>query len=110
MTTERELCRVLTTTLHVPDVDRWGEHLEARKLLPGPDHEVCALDAAIMLGAVVAAPRPEDAPLAVVTLADLPLAFVERRVGSARFPTWVPGKEVMTDIEAQRKPRRKGAR
>ncbi len=105
MTTTRELCRVLSTTLHLPGIERWAEQLVSREFLPGPDHEVCALDAAIMLGAIAAAPRPEDAPLAVVTLADLPLAFVERRVGSARFPTWVPGKAVMQDIEAQRKQR-----
>ncbi len=91
MTTTHELCRVLETALHVPDVIRWAEALVARELLPGLDHKVYALDAALLLGAVVAAPRPEDAPLAVVALADLPLVFVERRVGSARFPTWVPG-------------------
>ncbi len=102
----RELCRVLATALHVPGVDRWAEQLVSREFIPGLDHKVYALDAALLLAAVVAAPRPEDAPLAVVTLADLPLAFVERRVGSARFPTWVPGKEVMKDIEAQRKQRR----
>ena len=28
-------CRVLSTALHTPDVDRWAEHLEARELLPG---------------------------------------------------------------------------
>ncbi len=77
MTTTRELCHVLSATLHLPDVDRWGEHLEARELLPSPDHEVCALDAALLLAAVVAAPRPADVPLAVVTLADLPLIDIE---------------------------------
>jgi len=83
MITVRELCRVLTTALHVAGVERWAEQLVDRELLPGPDHKVTALDAALLLGAVVTAPRPEDAPLVVVTLA----------------------KAVMTDIEAQRKQR-----
>ena len=91
MTTTRELCRVLSATLHLPDVDRWAEHLVAREFLPGLDREVCDFDAALLLGAVVAAPNPADAPRVVVMLADLPLAFVERRVGSAKNPTWVPG-------------------
>ncbi len=91
MTTVRELCRLLSATLHLPDVECWAKHLIRRELLPGLDHEVTALDAALLLGAVVAAPRPEDAPLAVATLAGLPLAFVERRVGSVKFPTWTPG-------------------
>ncbi len=98
MTTTHELCRILATALHVPDVDRWAAHLGARELLPGLDHEISALDAALLLAAVAAAPRPEDAPRVVVTLSDLPLAFVERKVGSAKFPTWVPGTD--DDIEA----------
>ncbi len=61
MTTVRELCRVLATALHVPGVDRWAEQLVSREFLPGLDHEVTALDAALLLAAVVAAPRP-DAP------------------------------------------------
>ncbi len=73
----RELCRVLAPALHVPGVDRWAEELENRELLLGLDHEVTALDAALLLAAVVAAPRPADAPLAVVTLADLPLIDIE---------------------------------
>ncbi len=77
MTTIRELCRILGTVLHVPGVDRWAEELENRELLPGLDHEVTALDAAQLLAAVVAAPRPEDAPLVVVTLANLPLIEIE---------------------------------
>ncbi len=93
MTTLHNLCRVLATALHVPGVDRWAEHLVRRELLSGPDHEANALDAALLLAAVVAAPHPEDAPRVVVALADLPLAFVERRVGSAKFPTWVPGTD-----------------
>ena len=98
MTTTRELCRLLSATLHVPGVDRWAEQLGSRELLPDADHEVNALDAALLLAAVVAAPRPADAPRVVVTLADLPLVFVERRVGSAKFPTWLPGDD--DDIEA----------
>ncbi len=54
----RELCRVLAPALHVPGVDHWAEELENRELLPGLDHEVTALDAAVVLGAVAAAPRP----------------------------------------------------
>ena len=91
MTTTLDLCRVLAPALHVPGVDRWAEQLVSRELLPGLDREVYALDAALLLMAVVAAPRPADAPRVVVMLADLPLAFVERRVGSAKLPTWVPG-------------------
>ena len=134
----RELCRLLSATLHISGVDRWAEQLVDRELLPGVDHDICALDAAILLAVVVAAPQPEDAYRVVVTLADLPLAFVERKVGRGNFPTWVPGtaddidemfgdpledlgdlkrglldiwteerntyaKEVMQDIEAQRR-------
>ncbi len=98
MTTVRELCRVLTTTLHVPDIHRWGEHLVARELLPGLDHEVTALDAALVLAAVVAAPRPEDAPLVVVTLPDLPRMSTRRRVGGPEFETWTRGTDA--DIAA----------
>ncbi len=77
MTTTRVLCRALSATLHLPGVDRWAEQLVSRELLPGLDHEVTALDAALLLAAVVAAPRPEDAPLVVVTLANLPLIDIE---------------------------------
>ncbi len=89
----RELCRALSATLHLPDVDHWAEHLEARELLPGLDHEVYALDAALLLMAVAAAPRPADAARVVITLAGLKPVFVERKVGSAKFPTWVPGTD-----------------
>lgn len=91
MTTIRQLCRVLSATLHISGVERWAEQLVDHELLPDLDHQICALDAALLLGAVVAAPRPEEASLAVATLAGLPLVFVERRVGSAKNPTWVPG-------------------
>ncbi len=94
----RELSRVLSATLHLPGVDRWADQLGDRELLPGLDHEANALDAALLLAAVVAAPRPADAPRVVATLADLPLAFVERKIGSAKSPTWVPGTD--NDIEA----------
>ena len=93
MTTVRELCRLLSETLHVPNVERWAEQLVRREILPGLDHEILAFDAALLLAAVVAAPCPADAPRAVATLADLPLTFVERRVGSAKSPTWVPGTD-----------------
>jgi len=36
----RELCRLLSATLHLPDVERWAEQLVDRELLPGLDHEV----------------------------------------------------------------------
>ena len=42
MTTTRELCRLLSATLHIPGVDRWAEQLGSRELLPGLDHEVYA--------------------------------------------------------------------
>ncbi len=70
MTTTRELCRLLSATLHLPGVDRWAEQLGSRELLPGLDHEVDATDDALLLMAVVAAPRPADAPRVVATLAD----------------------------------------
>ncbi len=89
MTPLRELCRVLATALHVPGVERWAEQLIRRELLPGLDHEVYAIDAALLLVAVVAAPRPADAPRVVVTLADLPLVSTRRCVGSAELETWV---------------------
>ncbi len=73
MTTVRELCRVLATALHVPSVERWADQLVSCELQQGIDHKVYALDAELLLAAVVAAPRPADAPLVVVTLADLPL-------------------------------------
>ncbi len=83
----RELCRLLSATLHLPGVDRWAEQLVSRELLPSLDREVYALDAALLLMAVVAAPRPEDAPLAVITLADLPLVRRSgRRPADGRKP------------------------
>ena len=80
MTTTRELCCTLSATLHLPSVGRWAEHLEARELLPGLNHDVCDFDAALLLASVAAAPNPADAPR-VVTYA----------------------KEVMQDIEKQRR-------
>ena len=94
MITTRELCRLLSVTLHIPDVDRWAEQLIDCEYLLGFDHEVYALDAALLLLAVVAAPRPADAPRVVVTLADLRLVFVERRKDDgAKLPTWEPGSD-----------------
>ncbi len=94
----RELCRLLSATLHLPGVDRWAEQLVDRELLPGLDHKGAALDAALLLAAVVAAPRPEDAPLVVVTLANLPLISTRRWVGSAEIETWARGTDA--DIAA----------
>ena len=84
----RELCRLLSATLHVPDIGHWAERLVDRELLPGLDSEVTALDAALLLMAVVAAPRPEDAPHAVVTLADLPRMSTMCRVPGPEIETW----------------------
>ncbi len=53
MTTTRELCRLLSATLHIPGVDRWAEQLGSRELLPGLDHELYALDAARTAIAVI---------------------------------------------------------
>ena len=87
----RELCCLLSATLHLPDIERWAERLVDRELLPSLDHEVTALDAALLLMAVVAASRPTDASRVVVMLANLPLVFVESKVGRGNYPTWVPG-------------------
>ncbi len=89
----RELCQVVGAALHVPDVERYAARLVRRGLLPRAGCEVGAPDAALLLAAVAAAPRPADAPRAVATLADLPLAFVERKPGSARFSTWMRGTD-----------------
>ncbi len=84
----RELCRLLSATLHIPGVERFAARLVRCGLLPRAGCEVYALDAALLLMAVVASPRPADAPRVVVTLV----------------------KEIMLDIEVQRKQRRKAAR
>lgn len=89
----RELCHLLSATLHLPGVERWAEQLVRRELLPGVDHGINALDAALLLAAVVAAPNPEDAPRVVVTLADLPLTFLESRIGTVKSPIWARGTD-----------------
>ncbi len=86
----RELCRLLSAKVHLPGVERWAEQLINRGLLPGLGHKVCTLDAAVLLAAVVAAPRPEDAPRVVVALANLPRMSSRRRVGSPEIETWDP--------------------
>jgi hypothetical protein len=93
MTTTRELCCTLSATLHLPGVDRWAEHLENRELLPGLDHEVTAIDAALLLAAVVAAPDPADAPRVVVALAALPRMSTMRRVDGPEIETWARGTD-----------------
>ncbi len=98
MTTTDDLCRLLSATLHLPDVERWAEQLVRRELLPGPDHEINALDAALLLAAVAAAPRPEDAPRVVVALADLPRMSTMRRVDGPEIETWARGTDA--DIAA----------
>ncbi len=70
MTTTRELCHLLSATLHLPGVDRYAARLVRRGLLPRAGCKVYALDAALLLMAVMAAPRPADAPRVVATLAD----------------------------------------
>ncbi len=57
MTTTRELCRALSATLHFPDVDAWAEHLDRCEFLPGLDREVSDFGAALLLAAVVTAPK-----------------------------------------------------
>ncbi len=57
MNTTRTLCRALSAALHVPGVERWAEQLGRRELLPGLDHEVYALDAALLLAATGARDR-----------------------------------------------------
>ena len=94
----RELCHVLSATLHLPDVDRWAERLAECEFLPAFDHKVYALDAALLLGAVVAAPRPEDAPLVVATLASLPRMSTMRCVDGPEIETWARGTDA--DIAA----------
>ena len=94
----RELCRLLSATLHLPGVERWAEQLGDHELLPGFDHEVGALDAALVLAAVVVAPNPEDAPHAVVTLAGLPRMSTMRRVDGPEIETWARGTDA--DIAA----------
>ncbi len=54
----RELCRLLSETLHVPNVERWAARLVRRGLLPRSGFEVDAIDAAVLLLAAMAAPRP----------------------------------------------------
>ena len=68
----RELCRLLSATIHVPNVDHWAEQLCDREFLPSLDHEVTALDAAIMLGAIAAAPRPAEAATGGPLMAETP--------------------------------------
>ena len=79
--TLRELCNPLGETLHLPGVERWAARLVRRVLLPRSGCEVNALNVAL-LPAVVAAPRPADAACVIVTLAEPPLVFVDRKVGS----------------------------
>ena len=98
MITTREICRVLATTLHLPGVDRWAEQLVSRDLLPGLNHKVYALDAALLLAAVAVAPNPEDALHAVVTLADLPRMSTMCRVDGPEIETWARGTDA--DIAA----------
>ena len=121
MTAVRELCRILATALHLPGVDRWAEQLGSHELLPGLDHDAYALDAALLLAAVVAAPRPADAPLGSSQGLSLSASRMRRRSSSVtgsraggqgheieeiRWLTIMErnkhAKAVVQDIEAQR--------
>ena len=93
-----ELCRLLSATLHVPNVERYAARLVRRGLLPRSGCEVSALDAALLLTAVVAAPRPADAARVVVTLANLPRMSTMRRVDGPEIETWARGTDA--DIAA----------
>ncbi len=79
--TLRELCKLLGETLHLPGVGRWAARLVRRVLLPRSGCEGNALDVALLL-AVVAALGPAETVCVVVTLAELPLVFVDRKVGT----------------------------
>ena len=98
ITDTRQLCRAVGAAVHTPDVERYAARLVRRGLLPSAGCKVGAIDAALLLLAVAAAPRPADAPHVVVTAAGLPLAWVDRRFGTAKSPTWVPGTDA--DIAA----------
>ncbi len=93
MITTRDLCRVLSATLHIPDIERWAEQLVSRELLPGMDRKVYGLDAALLLAGVVAAPRPEDAPHAIATLASLPRLSTMCRVDGPEIENWARGTD-----------------
>ncbi len=97
MTTVRELCRVLSATLHLPDTRPWVDQLVARELLPGLDHKVTTLDAALLLRAVVAAPNHADTPRVVVALANLPRMSTMRRVDGPEIETWARGAKRADD-------------
>ena len=81
----RELCRLLGETLHVPGIERWAARLVRQGLLPRSGHEVDAFDAAVLLLAIMAAPRPADAARAVVTVAGLPLISADNEDVAAMF-------------------------
>ena len=98
MTTTLGICRVLSAMLHLPDVDRWAEHLGSRGLVPGLDDAISSHDAALLLAAVVAAPNSADASRVVVALANLPRMSTMRRVDGPEIETWARGTD--TDIAA----------
>lgn len=91
--TIRELCSVIGSALHVPDVQRWAAPLVRAGLLPRAGAEVDVSAAAVLLLAVAAAPDPKDAPRIVAGLGALPLLCLERNDGSLAFEKWAPATE-----------------
>ena len=91
--TIRDLCAVIGSALHIPDVQRWAAPLVRAGLLPRAGAEADASDAAVLLLAVAAAPDPKDAPRVVAGLGALPLLCLERNDGGLAFERWTPPTE-----------------
>ncbi len=99
MTTTRELCRQLSATLHLPNVDRWAEQLGSRELLPGLDHEVYALDVARTAIAVIETGSLEAQD---DDYGDIPFeAAAEQAEDDRADATGQPGPAVEPGIEGQ---------
>ena len=88
--TIRDLCAVIGSALHIPDVQRWAAPLVRAGLLPRARSEADASDAAVLLLAVAAAPDPKDAPRVVTGLGTLPLLCLERNDGGLALEKWAP--------------------
>ena len=89
----RELCTVIGSALHIPDVQRWAASLVRAGLLPRAGAEADASDAAVLLLAVAAAPEPKDAARVVAGLGALPLLCLERNDGGLALEKWAPATE-----------------
>lgn len=87
----RDLCRLLSRTLHVP-AECWAARLVREGLLPRSNCEVFERDAAVLLLAVMAARNPKDAARTVAALAELPLmcVWVESSSDSRLLRSWAP--------------------